>query len=384
MGQEAISFEELLQQYRGKGINLVAFITTPWHYYGVLSFVLQQQQEHKRVNGLILVPQGYGKALENITIPTIKGVQLNILCVTTRSVAKTFPQKLRAKLCYYRFFWNRPRQDNVFFLSPVAPQYWLMSKLEDAWGRSAIGVVIDEGLGAYMRSPWGWAKEVFHNTHSRKQFLGGLLQYGVFNPLRNHLLKWSHQLEERPLLLPGVREKFLPNWQVAHFYRKAFQLQNTPVSSKLKRQYEKAVVISNQLYHTTGQLQQDADLKLYQHICDFCRQKNIPVVFKPHPREHTITRYQSLDCVMDTDYQTAQEQLFSQLEQLPRCVVGFTTTTLVTSSVFYGIPTISLAKLLEPQEISHDFKVELDRFAACFEGMVKLPETIGELEQLFT
>ena len=87
MGQEAISFEELLQQYRGKGINLVAFITTPWHYYGVLSFVLQQQQEHKRVNGLILVPQGYGKALENITIPTINGVQLIILCVTSRSVA---------------------------------------------------------------------------------------------------------------------------------------------------------------------------------------------------------------------------------------------------------------------------------------------------------
>ena len=89
---------------------------------------------------------------------------------------------------------------------------------------------------------------------------------------------------------------------------------------------------------------------------------------------------------MDTDYQTAQGAAIQPAwKEVPRCVVGCTTTTRrQVLSAFCGIPPSQLAKLLEPQEISHDFKVELDRFAACFEGMVKLPETIGELEQLFT
>ena len=210
----------------------MAFITTPGTIM-VLSFVLQQQQGAQKSQWFDFSSTGLRKSVGKHNNPlTIKGVQLNILWVTTRSVAKNVSPKLRAKLATTVFL-NRPRQDNVFFFISGGPSILADVLLEDAWGQVCYWVVIDEGLGAYMRSPWGAGARRFSTT----PIAGNCLCVGCFigvlaTRCGTICLKGATGWKNAQLLRSW--EKFLPTGRYPIFTGKPSSCKNTPVSSKLK------------------------------------------------------------------------------------------------------------------------------------------------------
>ena len=138
-------------------------------------------------------------------------------------------------------------------------------------------------------------------------------------------------------------------------------------------------MISAQLYFEDNQIKNNADLELYKKIISALSEKNIGVVFKPHPRDKDLSRYDCLDCFVDADNTVSQEAILASLDVKPCAVLSFTSTSLVTSPLFYGVKTASLNSLLPKENVQLTLLNEFSNFKKAFGSIAAVPDDFDEL-----
>ncbi len=379
-----VNHSNIIEKIKSDGdIGFVSFVRTPWHAIGCNASLLRLKKEQGVKKGLIILSSESCKS-EN---PLVRADSFDVLHqneisfdlmfhdgnVFSQSKAENIKTKL-SSLSYLVHHKKGTRR--IYVLSPMNLNDIFISRLKKAVPEADIvSVVIDEGLGVYMRSSFNWAVEQYNNMKSVKEFIRSLFDmqkkraYVKLSSKRNEYISNN-------LLLKNGRE-FIENSDIISFYKQA--VESDRADADKYRIYENAAVISAQLYFENGQIKNDADLKVYKEIISRLTEKGIHTVFKPHPRDKNLSRYDCLGCYVDKDNTVSQEKIFASLNVKPCAVLSFTSTSLVTSELFYDVKAFSLNRILDKDDIQLTLQNEFSNFEKAFENVVSIPKTINAL-----
>ncbi len=369
---------------KDKNINFVALARTPWHAMGCNAALLKMKANGERLNGILLFAKDNYKAEKpmiskaDFSLLDENDIKYSIFYQDSDNVfSNSKIQNLKKKAEIFKYFIKHKKGSRkIYILSPFHINDIFVAEIKsDVPDADIVNIVIDEGLGIYMRSNFNWAVEQYQNTHSLKKAVLMLINMQK-KKLFNYLSLKRNEFINNNILVKN-KGRFEENRQITKYYKQVIDAGR--ISSDKYGRYENAVVISAQLYFENNQIKNDADLVFYKKIISVLAEKGIAVVFKPHPRDKDLTRYNSLGCFVDTDNTVSQETIIASLNIKPLAVLSFTSTSLVTSKLFYGVKTVSLNNLLKKDDVQLTLQNEFSNFEKTFGSIVFVPKNADEL-----
>lgn len=379
-----VNHSNIIEKIKADGdIGFVSFVRTPWHAIGCNASLLRLKKEQGVGKGLIVLSRESCKSenplvmADSFDILNQNEIIFDLMFLDGNVFSQSKAQNIKTKLSSLSYFARHKKGTRrIYILNPMSINDIFISRLKKALpDADIVNVVIDEGLGVYMRSSFNWAVEQYNNTKSVKAFIRLLFDaqkkraYVKLSSKRNEYISNN-------LLLKDGRE-FKVNSDIISFYKPT--IESGRVDADKYSIYENAVVISAQLYFENGQIKNDADLKVYNKIILRLKEKGILTVFKPHPRDKDLSRYDCLDCYIDKDNTVSQEKIFASLNVKPYAVLSFTSTSLVTSKLFYDVKAVSLNRILDKDDVQLTLRNEFSNFEKAFENVVYIPKTIDAL-----
>jgi hypothetical protein len=342
--------------------NYVAFATTPWHAHGVNAALLKIKEMEKEPLGWVCITPSHLKNeyfiketnfIFDENMRFLKGESTdNMQCVSLEN-----------------------NNSNLYIITPLKVNFrWRKYFSELYPKRNIISIVVDEGLGTYLRSNLDW----YYLQPTKKSILG----YIIFvvkqirnNKEQNGLIAKGQAFNWNLLKKDG--RYYRKNDQIWEYYKKAI-FNTLKESLDIKKQYENAVIINTQVSEK-GKGYNDAELEVIRNLCTECKKRKIPVVVKPHPREENTEIYDLLGVYVEKDYVVSQESILAFSKVKPICIVGFTSTTLVTSTVMFDIPAFSLNKIVDLKRVEQDRLRDIKKFNRIFSKLIMIPTSIMEL-----
>lgn len=364
-------------------INFVAFVRTPWHALGCNASLLKLKEQGEKLNGLVVLSRDSYDcenpllSADNFKVLSDNEIDFELLYFNGNAFSSSTVDNIKIKLQSMAYLANHKKgARKLYVLNPMHINDIFITRLNQSVPDSDIvNIVVDEGLGVYMRSGFNWAVEQYHNTNSIKEFVRMIFDLQKKRLYVKKSIKRSEYINNNILI--NNNGKFEENGGITSYYRCAIDCDK--VSEEKYSRYSNSVVISAQLYFEDNQIKNNADLELYKKIISALSKKNIGVVFKPHPRDKDLSRYDCLNCFVDADNTVSQESILASLDVKPRAVLSFTSTSLVTSSLFYGVKTASLNSLLAKDDVQLTLLNEFSNFKKAFENVVCIPDTPEQL-----
>ncbi len=363
-------------------MNFFADVVTPLHVLGVEAAIYHLASEGVKLKGCIAVMAhsltGYAVSEESFHV--IDGVDTKLVQMSTDYIARSFSQKLQRRWKRFRFYAKlrkpEPEKPVFYYITPYKPSFDTIIKLTEIKSGYRLQIIVtDEGLANYIRSPYGIQKCI-------------IPEWGFYWTLKN---VWTILVEERRFvkqvrkagmisdftILWKQQGKWVPNPACVEAY-KAILSQNAREGAY--PYYGGAVLLNASLLYETKILKKPDDIRIYKEIGRELKQMGIPLVAKPHPREKELSWYEDLDCIVEKESAISQEAILASLNVLPKCVIGDSSTTLVTSAVLFGIKTISISRLINKKYLydAHYF----DGFDKSFSNLVLMPESMEELKNM--
>lgn len=379
-----LSHAQIIEKMKSDtNVNFVAFVRTPWHALGCNASLLKLKEQEKTLNGLVVLSEdSYNCENPLLSADNFKALADNeigfeLLYFNGNAFSSSVVDNIKIKLQSVFYLANHKKGTRkIYVLNPMQINDIFITRLKAAVPDSDIvNIVIDEGLGVYMRSGFNWAVEQYHNTNSMKEFIRFIFDLQKKKLYVNKSIKRREYINNDILI--NNNGKFEENKGIISYYRRVIDCDK--VSNEKYSRYSNSVIISAQLYFEDNQIKNNADLELYKKIISALSERNIGVVFKPHPRDKNLSRYDCLDCFVDTDNTVSQEAILASLDVKPRAVLSFTSTSLVTSSLFYGIKTASLNSLLTKEDVQLTLLNEFSNFKKAFENVVYIPDSSEQL-----
>lgn len=382
----SFSDDVLLKACRNNDISVVGFAITPWHALGIKSFVAKLKEEGRYTGGIACLQQHSktGMCLDG-SIFKNTGLSIESLYSVNSTVDQVKVAFRRARLMQRQkkaVFNSKPP---LHVLCPSFPGSYIRSSIGASDLRPMVFVQIDEGLSAYMLDSRDWVEKSIadRNLHGYKAALRRLL--GLCDDAFFSRCKSSFSNKGRYVRWMLLNEDMTPNWEVVQWYKTAL-LDELPVVDRAKvSHYEGAIVINTQPLVEDGVVEEEKYLATLQAVIDSARSRGREVVVKLHPRETEKRAYERLsDCWVDKTGKVSQESLISACREKPAAIVGFDSSTLLTSRLFFDVPTVSIASMLKNNSgIVDSEDVLSSRFASTFSGTVHFPSNDAELEDVF-
>ena len=143
--------------------------------------------------------------------------------------------------------------------------------------------------------------------------------------------------------------------------------------------YSNKIVICTQTYGEEQKINNNLDIKRISDICREAAEKNIGVVIKPHPRERDLGKYSKTGAVIDTNATVPLEIVLAGLKEPPKCIVGITTTVLLTARILWNMKCFSLIKLMGKDAFKDSICEEITNFEGRFSAYVSIPNKISRI-----
>lgn len=378
---QSINLLGLCKKIQVENVNVVINVITPWHLHGAMAVLEKLLSEEICLNGYICVSptsantyilnendfENLPKRISAYYFTLEKGIS-NV------NRMKRYLQGLLAPLAN--------EGDPLYLIMPKALDMMLYSALQTAMpSKSIYGYIIDEGLGSYMRSE----KEYFmwNIAYKKSSLLKKIwvnLRVLVLDEFYKTKIVKRTGLVNFNLLVQN-RNNLKINQESVAFYLKSLQKQNVSMQ-RADDLYEDAVVINTQPFTEDAILVNDVDVLILQRICLMLKEIGCKIVLKPHPRESNLARYECLKEVMIiADSQgISQESMLASMAIKPKVIIGFSSTTLVTAQILFGVPTISLSRFFDFENLNPILKMEQERFLETFSKFVFCPNTIDDLQ----
>lgn len=364
-------------------INFVGFVRTPWHALGCNASLLKLKKQEEQLHGLVVLSaDSYQNSKPLLTADNFNALRENdvsfqLVYYCGKDFSSSTIENVKIKLKSLKYLAGHSKGTRkIYVLNPMSVHDIFVTRLKEAVPEAdIINIIVDEGLGNYMRSGFNWAVEMYQNTHSIKAFIRSIVNLQKRRLYIQRSLKRNECLNHN--ILVEDKKHFKENKQITEYYKQVIDAGRVPADTYSI--YENAVIISAQLYFENNQIKNDADLEIYKEIVSKLTEKGISVVFKPHPRDKDLSRYDSLDCYVDTDNTVSQEIIIASVAVKPLAVLSFTSTSLVTSKLFYGVKTASLNNFLKKDDVQLTLQNEFSNFEKAFCSVVSLPTTADEL-----
>ena len=366
----------------GKEINFYADAITPLHILGIEAAMYHLLQQGVDLKGYIAIMAHpvTGFAVSEADFHILDGLDVKALPVVNHYGKRSLSQKLKDRAASYRFFGRCGPADEkkplFYYITPYKPSFEMVMRIAEMKAEYQLKVIVtDEGLASYLRNPYTITKSI-------------IPEWGIVRTIKN---LWDICIEARWfwkrmqkagmtsefMLLHGKKGRWKRNEACIEAYRKILSKNRTQEDFSY---YGDAVLINPSLLYEAKILKERVDIGIYQEIGRLLKQKGITMIVKPHPREKQLHWYDELDCIVEKKGGMAQENIFAGLTVLPRCLIGDSSTTLVTAGILFDIKAISINRLINKKCLNdaHYF----DNFNRTFSNLVMMPETMEELKSM--
>lgn len=369
-----LSQTKLIQKlWRDKDIDYIAFVTSSWHFLSALSTITWLKKSKQVRKGIILICEHPAEG-QIIEVNMLNRMWFEDQEIYTFRFATLSSDREVMKYIMAHDSMGKP----FYILRPVMPKLEFSVFLYNCGPRkNIIHVVLEEGMASYMRDWKGWLFEEKWNVgvgNVWKQFSNRTWKKFLYT----EALKRRGEFIENTLFI--LKEgKFLPNKRaITHLKRTIEELKDVYDFSKYNN-YGNSVIICTQPYGEQNYILKEADIKIIRECCRKVIKKGYRVIIKPHPREKNLVKYDGMGAEIDVENAVPLEAILAQAEPKPKCIIGITTTTLVTAQLFWKIPAFSIARLIEREAYSRELIGDIDNYCKTFSGMIKIPQNIQSI-----
>ncbi|AKB29024.1 hypothetical protein MSSIT_2305 [Methanosarcina siciliae T4/M] len=345
-------FNYIEQELLTNSLDFIAFVISPFHALGVDSFLYELFKEKKRkLNGLIIVNSHHkdGILINENHFSCLTFVNASFRYVHKSEELSLF-QKSKTAIEIFKGIFNArigtKATNSLYIISvmSIPPQSFKFFKNKKITSKYIPQyILIDEGIGMYFDKDF-WTLVQKYDIKSKtnvSKFKNLDLISKIFSFLVKNITTKFFKPENRYLF---TREsKFLsPNWGVISSYREIISLRKDNVSVSMKIDpSSKWAIIATQPFVEYDQINIKDFIHCLNEIIDILVDKKIDIFLKPHPRED-IRKYDELIDVNKNIILLDKSFPLENLLQLkPNLIVGFTSTVLLTSYLFYNVLPVS-------------------------------------------
>lgn len=344
--------ENILIDLQNEKIDFVAIAISHWHALGIEAFLYDISIKlERKVNGIILI------------LPHPKdGFVINekdFHCCEFANLKYYFdeitPENQKFIVRIYNFTYDYLRKflrlhnirsnnglNTLYLVCPLLPDIPLLNHFEDdriSSKYNPVFVLVDEGFGTYVsKKIWNM---VTKEDKTYSSFID-LMSSKIFSHIDQVFIKIVLRyipIENRFLFKKEIQLKI--NEDICKSYKCVLKLRRNGL--KINKS-EKSVIIITDPLSEYNIISEQEEIHLIESLVKFINEKGIKPILKPHPREKN-DKYIDMDCdfeIMKKDFPV--EEIIPTLN--PICVIGYTSTALLNSNVFYGITAISLSNIL--------------------------------------
>lgn len=349
---------ESIDYANNREVDFLAYIVSPWHLLGVKAVVQKLRASTSSIRGLVMICKNHCDKYLITEIPEIEGVEFAYYENGSLSISSI------SSILFQR---NDKAKKRKSFIIPYKIDVFLYAlySLNNKGKYITECYVIDEGLGTYL----GLNIDKLTNTKrvfNIKEWI--TLSKNIISELLRSILelklKKQALLYDFSLFTQDRNNHLQTNESVVDYYRQVISSE-TIIHQEGNDIYDNAVLINTQPLEG---VEDNADIDILYDLCKQCYAKGIKVVVKPHPAEKNIKKYSKLNKYVNWDLRNelSQEVILNSLTHKPLAMISFYSTTLVTSKLFWSIPTFSVAKILLLEDISNGLRKKLTDFISVF------------------
>ena len=358
-------------------IAYVATAITPWHAIGVIASILSLKLERKK--GIVLVNSHTGRIL--INEPNFSLISENIE-VYTIVKGKSSRKKIGGCgfvipniLLYSLLGKLRKSSKKLHLITPMDVELVAASSLHYALkDRVICNNVYDEGLATYF--PVSHTKRVTKDQGLKIRMKSTFLVW-YFDKLCRSLYNATQSFENNCLFVKRTEQLDVNN-RIVPFYKTAIE-EGADNGTFNKSIFENAVVITPNAW-MRKEVTDNADTEALKRLMDSLIDEKIKFVVKLHPRDtwtnELCSEYREH---IHTNNSISTENLFASLEVKPKCVIGFSSTTLVTAKLFWNIPAFNMADIVDNANLSKLYIAEKRYFNEIFGFYIDSPKSMDSL-----
>lgn len=316
---------------------IIIKVLSRFHLYGAFSYLINQELI-KPNNDILIVSE------------PMPGTDLYRVNENDTSILKT--QNISfVKISDIRYD-EIKKYKSITVINPLSIPYRFLMKIFKAVNYKRLRIIeVDEGIGT-VRSKNEWKEIRLQNFKGIKKRIASI--YDSFKSFCFAILKVLMIKEESSFFLFTVNnDSLITNQNVLLAYQKYFSLTKSNEYKILKDKNN--VVIVSDLLHLYLKSSEN-EIEVYNKIIEKIKEKHpdATIYLKPHPREvnnFIEEKQHQINCKLLLENISA-ENLFNN--NTIDCIYGFCSTSLLTSSLFFNIPSISLVNYLPTDCINPD------------------------------
>ena len=368
--------------------NFIALAITPWHAHGIDASLMLLEEQGVNLRGIIFICTFVGR--KKVLAPSNfiykkDGIRF-VECEFEESSWKSKIQYNFNALCYLVQNKRHKYLGEFYVLNTLFPNLiWLSLFADVIPNKKIIYIITDEGSGSYITSKKNiWITQHFSKDQTSITRFMEYIKLMLLSCMRKIIRKiGDYLLHDQNRYCNNFL--FLTNKKTGKLYK------NETIIGKYKIVFEKhahtlTVPLENKILINTQPLMESSivtsDEALWERILEAVQSRNIPIVLKPHPSEKDAGKYLRIKDIEIIQEKCSQEQMITE-NNMPVCVIGPYSTTLITLTLFWNILAISLAYLyLAEGKINKRFIETIRTFIEIFNGIIKFPKNIGEFESM--
>lgn len=290
----------------------------------------------------------------------------------------------------FKNFIDKESNHKMFYIaSPNLRLVWLYCLNQYLPNRNYKLILLEDGAGSYedqFNHRINYIKCYYNNTYSLKYYIFYLkfCFYYFIEFINAKILEKKRHLIRNTIFLnkkEGNTYRLIRNEKMSKYYQDVFKKFGSNIPKEKLKIFENAALINTQPLKSNNITDGIIDFDAYRKVVEILNNLKIPVVIKPHPRELDYKKYEEFNCKIFNDNTCSQEAILANLDCKPKCIISIFSSTLLNATGIYGIPAISLAKIILKENINDVFVEQLKDFINRYKDFFFFPETYEELTE---
>lgn len=364
--------------------NFLAMAITPLQAVGVNAAIMYLKNNNIRINGYILVAAhpDTGRVLtrDNFIIDNdeIECIDFEYVFSKRKTIYKLLT--LRCKTLIECIGQKRKRKFYIVWTEVYNNLYYCISRKLDQ--HSVVFFKIDDGAASYLSNFNLRLSNFKAVSNSRLSTIKAYIKAGcfaIFSFFYEYFLTCNGNYLSGTIfrkIYANGKVKLVRNTNFIKYYV-------TALGKNKNANYEFGcddyILINTQCLKECGLIKNHEDFEIYDKVSGIIKRIGCHILLKPHPREKDLSRYENLGWeIIKSPF--SQEELLSNCNSLPRCIISIYSSTLLNVYGLFNIPVVSLAKILLKKDITNALEMELKRYIKMYNEIVYFPQDYDELD----
>lgn len=352
--------------------NFLAFVSTPWHTYGTKCIIEELRKKKICLKGyIVLLPTVPESEQYYVDLRLFDFFDLENLKIVKCSLEKRYRNFCVVLIKQLNYCVKEECKGTFFYvINPGIPSYDTAREIEKRYKKVVYNIVIDEGLSTYMGLEDGFSiLRVDTYIEFLKKNIRVLLAF-LIKKRKKNLCYFT--------LFTGKLESLYLNESTILKYKKILSINTNEIVKK--NSFRNTVIVLTQPFIEVGELSGCIDYIILERLVEYLhRVYEYEIVIKTHPKETNKFKYSGLNCKIENSSMLSFEELMAHSIEKPIAVIGFTSTALVTASIFWNIPAYSLCNFLKGDDVSIKLRRIKNKFLIGFKNYVRIVKDLEEI-----